>query len=235
MTPASGSASPRSGRRRWSPAPACPSGSTWSSRRSGRPPSTTRSSAARRRRGSSSPGTTAGHLATVDLRRVFAFRLEIIGSSMGTPDELAALLDLVANETVKPVIDSVLGVQRGAGGVRAPPGRADLRQGGARPHPLTAHARAPCHRRARYRGTLLTSAGAYSSSSSRRASQVANRSTGVSNSGFRSMKSRSRSASHSIVTVSGPRRSTSSSMPRSVKYTPPPLLPKIPVIMMSAS
>jgi NADPH:quinone reductase-like Zn-dependent oxidoreductase len=53
-------------------------------------------------------GTTAGHLATVDLRRVFAFRLEIIGSSMGTPDELAALLDLVANETVKPVIDSVL-------------------------------------------------------------------------------------------------------------------------------
>jgi NADPH:quinone reductase-like Zn-dependent oxidoreductase len=54
-------------------------------------------------------GTTAGHLATVDLRRVFAFRLEIIGSSMGTPDELTALLDLVANETVKPVIDSVLG------------------------------------------------------------------------------------------------------------------------------
>jgi len=54
-------------------------------------------------------GATGGNLATVDLRRVFAFRLEILGSSMGTPDELAALLDLVANGTVKPVIDGVLG------------------------------------------------------------------------------------------------------------------------------
>jgi NADPH:quinone reductase-like Zn-dependent oxidoreductase len=54
-------------------------------------------------------GATGGNLATVDLRRVFAFRLEILGSSMGTPDELAALLDLVANGTVKPVVDSVLG------------------------------------------------------------------------------------------------------------------------------
>src|SRR5436190_563065 len=39
-------------------------------------------------------GSTAGHLATVDLRRVFAMQLEILGSSMGTPDELAALVDL---------------------------------------------------------------------------------------------------------------------------------------------
>jgi NADPH:quinone reductase-like Zn-dependent oxidoreductase len=54
-------------------------------------------------------GTTAGNLATVDLRRVFAFRLEILGSSMGTPDDLVALVDLVANGSVKPVVDSVLG------------------------------------------------------------------------------------------------------------------------------
>jgi NADPH:quinone reductase-like Zn-dependent oxidoreductase len=53
-------------------------------------------------------GATAGHLATVDLRRVFAFRLEILGSSMGTPDELAALLDLCAGG-VRPVVDSVFG------------------------------------------------------------------------------------------------------------------------------
>ncbi len=51
-------------------------------------------------------GATAGHLARVDLRRVFAMRLEILGSSMGTPDELAALLSLVADDTVRPVIDS---------------------------------------------------------------------------------------------------------------------------------
>jgi NADPH:quinone reductase-like Zn-dependent oxidoreductase len=53
-------------------------------------------------------GTTAGHLATVDLRRVFALQIEILGSSMGTPDELRALLDLLASG-VRPVVDSVLG------------------------------------------------------------------------------------------------------------------------------
>jgi NADPH:quinone reductase-like Zn-dependent oxidoreductase len=53
-------------------------------------------------------GTTAGHLATVDLRRVFALQLEILGSSMGTVDELAALVDLLASG-VKPVVDTVLG------------------------------------------------------------------------------------------------------------------------------
>jgi len=53
-------------------------------------------------------GTTAGHLATVDLRRVFAFQLEILGSSMGTPDELAALLEMCAGG-MAPVVDTVLG------------------------------------------------------------------------------------------------------------------------------
>ena len=53
-------------------------------------------------------GTTSGHLATVDLRRVFALQIEILGSSMGTPDELRALLDLLASG-VKPVVDTVLG------------------------------------------------------------------------------------------------------------------------------
>jgi len=53
-------------------------------------------------------GTTAGHLATVDLRRVFALQLEIVGTSMGTIEELAALVDLVAGG-IKPVVDTVLG------------------------------------------------------------------------------------------------------------------------------
>jgi NADPH:quinone reductase-like Zn-dependent oxidoreductase len=53
-------------------------------------------------------GSTAGHLATVDLRRVFAMQLEILGSSLGTPDEFVALLDMVAGG-VRPVVDSVLG------------------------------------------------------------------------------------------------------------------------------
>ena len=57
-----------------------------------------------------------------------------------------------------------------------------------------------------------------SSGSSSRASQVANRSTAVSNSGCVSVNSWSRSASQARVTSSSPRRLSSSSMPRSVKY-----------------
>lgn len=53
-------------------------------------------------------GTTSGHLATVDLRRVFALQLEIVGSTMGTAEELADLLALVSGG-MKPVVDVVLG------------------------------------------------------------------------------------------------------------------------------
>jgi NADPH:quinone reductase-like Zn-dependent oxidoreductase len=52
-------------------------------------------------------GATAGHLATVDLRRVFFLQLEILGSTMGTRDELAALLSLCVAEGIRPIIDSV--------------------------------------------------------------------------------------------------------------------------------
>src|SRR5690349_9099760 len=54
-------------------------------------------------------GATAGHLATVDLRRVFAMQLEIIGSSMGEPGALADLLSLCHSKDVRPVVDSVFG------------------------------------------------------------------------------------------------------------------------------
>jgi NADPH:quinone reductase-like Zn-dependent oxidoreductase len=52
-------------------------------------------------------GSTAGHLAAIDLRRVFFLQLEILGSTMGTRDELAALLTLCVTLGVRPVIDSV--------------------------------------------------------------------------------------------------------------------------------
>ncbi len=54
-------------------------------------------------------GATAGHLPEVNLRRVFALQLEILGTSMGTSEELGALLALCAREGVKPVIDSEFG------------------------------------------------------------------------------------------------------------------------------
>ena len=54
-------------------------------------------------------GATSGHLATVDLRRVFFLQQEVIGSTMGTRDELAALISLVTERGIRPVIDSVYG------------------------------------------------------------------------------------------------------------------------------
>jgi D-arabinose 1-dehydrogenase-like Zn-dependent alcohol dehydrogenase len=54
-------------------------------------------------------GATAGHLAEVNLRRVFALRLEILGTSMGTPEELRGLLTLLAGSGARPVIDSEFG------------------------------------------------------------------------------------------------------------------------------
>lgn len=52
-------------------------------------------------------GATAGHLATVDLRRVFYHQLEILGTTMGTRDELAELLALCVERGVRPLVDSV--------------------------------------------------------------------------------------------------------------------------------
>jgi len=51
-------------------------------------------------------GATSGHLASVDLRRVFFLQLEILGSTMGTRDELAALLSLCVSRGLRPMIDS---------------------------------------------------------------------------------------------------------------------------------
>jgi len=60
-------------------------------------------------------GATAGHLATVDLRRVFFLQLEILGSTMGTRDELAELLALCAARGIRPLIDSTFGFSEARG------------------------------------------------------------------------------------------------------------------------
>ncbi|MFI7605828.1 zinc-binding dehydrogenase [Micromonospora sp. NPDC049366] len=53
-------------------------------------------------------GATAGHQPTINLRRVFAMQLEILGTSMGTPGELYDLLAFCADRQVRPVVDSVV-------------------------------------------------------------------------------------------------------------------------------
>jgi NADPH:quinone reductase-like Zn-dependent oxidoreductase len=54
-------------------------------------------------------GATGGHLPTIDLRRLFAMRLDILGSTMGTRDDLVALLDLLVAKDIRPAIDSTYG------------------------------------------------------------------------------------------------------------------------------
>ncbi|GGM28620.1 zinc-binding dehydrogenase [Micromonospora yangpuensis] len=57
-------------------------------------------------------GATAGHEPKVNLRRVFAMRLEILGTSMGTPEELRDLLAFCAERKIQPVVDSVVPFSR---------------------------------------------------------------------------------------------------------------------------
>jgi NADPH:quinone reductase-like Zn-dependent oxidoreductase len=59
-------------------------------------------------------GSTGGHLAEIDLRRVFFLQLELLGATMGTRDELANLAALMAARGIKPVIDSVYPFEQAA-------------------------------------------------------------------------------------------------------------------------
>ncbi len=52
-------------------------------------------------------GGTSGQVAEVLLPRVFMMELSILGSSMGTVEELKALVKLVAEKNVRPVVDEV--------------------------------------------------------------------------------------------------------------------------------
>jgi NADPH:quinone reductase-like Zn-dependent oxidoreductase len=53
-------------------------------------------------------GATGGHRAVTDLRRVFFLQQRIVGSTMGTRDELTRLAQLMAETGLRPVVDSVL-------------------------------------------------------------------------------------------------------------------------------
>lgn len=59
-------------------------------------------------------GATAGHLPQVDLRRVFFLQLEVLGSTMGTRDELEELVGFCAQQDLKPIIDSTYALSEAA-------------------------------------------------------------------------------------------------------------------------
>jgi NADPH:quinone reductase-like Zn-dependent oxidoreductase len=52
-------------------------------------------------------GATSGHLPKLDLRRVFYNQISVLGTSMGTAEELAGLLKLCADTGLRPIVDRV--------------------------------------------------------------------------------------------------------------------------------
>ena len=59
-------------------------------------------------------GSTSGHEVTVDLRRIFFLQLELLGSTMGTREDLIAVADFAVEHDVRPLVDSVVPFARAA-------------------------------------------------------------------------------------------------------------------------
>jgi len=63
-------------------------------------------------------GATAGYDPKEDLRYIWSFELQVIGSNSFYDDNLKALMDLIQQGKIKPVIDKVLPLERAAEGLR---------------------------------------------------------------------------------------------------------------------
>jgi alcohol dehydrogenase len=63
-------------------------------------------------------GATAGHDPKEDLRFVWSFELQIIGSNSFYIDDLTALMDMISKGEIKPVIDKVLPLEEAREGLR---------------------------------------------------------------------------------------------------------------------
>ena len=63
-------------------------------------------------------GATAGFDPKEDLRYIWSFELQIIGSNSFYDDNLLALMEFIQQGTMNPVIDKVLPLERAAEGLR---------------------------------------------------------------------------------------------------------------------
>ena len=63
-------------------------------------------------------GATAGHDPKEDLRYVWSFELKVIGSNSFYDEDLSALMVLIENGKIKPVVDKVLSLEEAAEGLR---------------------------------------------------------------------------------------------------------------------
>ncbi|HEX4590666.1 MAG TPA: zinc-binding dehydrogenase, partial [Gemmataceae bacterium] len=52
-------------------------------------------------------GATTGAVPQVEVRRIFWKQLSLLGTTMGTPKEFAAMLDLFANGSLRPMVDTM--------------------------------------------------------------------------------------------------------------------------------
>lgn len=59
-------------------------------------------------------GATAGSTAEIDVRRLFWNQLRVIGSTMGSDQDVSNMLRMVAGRKIEPVIDSVFTLDRGS-------------------------------------------------------------------------------------------------------------------------
>ena len=74
-------------------------------------------------------GATAGHDPKEDLRYVWSFEIEIMGSNSFYDDDLAGADELIQQGKIKPVIDKVLPLEQAARGPSPDPGSRSDRQG----------------------------------------------------------------------------------------------------------
>ena len=58
-------------------------------------------------------GATRGNPAQVVARRIFWKQLNVLGSTMGSPEDFAGMLELVAQHGIRPVVDRVFGLEHG--------------------------------------------------------------------------------------------------------------------------
>jgi len=63
-------------------------------------------------------GATMGNAPETELRRVFWKQLNILGSTMGSPEDFGSMLDLIRRNRIHPVIDSVFPLEDGESGMQ---------------------------------------------------------------------------------------------------------------------
>ena len=63
-------------------------------------------------------GATAGHDPKEDLRYIWSFELQVIGSNSFYMDNLTALMDMISKGEIKPMIDKVLPLSEAKEGLR---------------------------------------------------------------------------------------------------------------------